>query len=64
MEIEEEKSNKMTGWGSWTGIGIEKKQISNEEKIKRKKMEIVCIFLNAPLNIFRKKQKEKERMEI
>ena len=51
MEIEDEKETKLTGWGSWAGIGIEKKNISEEEKAKKKQLEIVILYLNFFLNI-------------
>lgn len=42
MEIKEDnEKTKFIGWGSWAGIGIEQKKISEEEKINKKKIEIV-----------------------
>jgi U3 small nucleolar RNA-associated protein 14 len=42
MEIKEDtKEDKLKGWGSWAGFGIEQKKTSPEEKLKRKKLEIV-----------------------
>lgn len=42
MEIKEDnKQDKLKGWGSWAGMGIEQRKISPEETLKRKRMEIV-----------------------
>ena len=42
MEIKDDtKDDKLKGWGSWAGMGIEQKTITPEEKLKRKRMEIV-----------------------
>lgn len=42
MEIKEDnEKKKFIGWGSWAGIGIEQIKISEDEKIKKKKFEIV-----------------------
>lgn len=42
--IEEKKNLKSKGWGSWAGAGIEEKKISNEDKIQKRKLEIVYLF--------------------
>ena len=42
MDVKDDgKEMKFKGWGTWAGIGIEQKKISEEDKINKKKMEIV-----------------------
>ena len=46
MEIKEDnKEDKLKGWGSWAGMGIQQRKISPEETLKRKRMEIVLNLL-------------------
>ena len=61
MEIKEDnKEDKLKGWGSWAGMGIQQRKISPEETLKRKRMEIVLNLLTRFFNVCLMQEKIKK----